>query len=95
MSVLLVEAGVEASLRSEVPAAFATLSGPGFGSSEDWAFETEPQVGSCGAFHGRRSQWPRGKMLGGSSSINGMLYIRGNRRDYDGWRDDWGLSGWG
>jgi choline dehydrogenase len=39
--------------------------------------------------------WPSGRALGGSSSINGMLYIRGNPLDYDAWRDAYGCSGWG
>ena len=44
---------------------------------------------------GRSLFWPRGRTLGGSSSINGMVYIRGNRVDYDAWRDDHGCAGWG
>lgn len=55
----------------------------------DWRFETEPEPG----LDGRRLQWPRGKVLGGSSSINGMVYIRGQREDFDHWRD-LGNSGW-
>ena len=56
----------------------------------DWAFTTEPQpeVG------GRRMFWPRGKVLGGSSSLNAMIYIRGHRSNYDGWRE-FGNPGWG
>lgn len=76
---------------SEVPATMVLLSG----SREDWLFESEPQVASCGGLRGKRSQWPRGKVLGGSSTINGMLYIRGNHRDYDHWRDEFGLDDWG
>ncbi|MGZ5165752.1 MAG: GMC family oxidoreductase N-terminal domain-containing protein, partial [Burkholderiales bacterium] len=48
----------------------------------NWKFETEPQP----QMHNRRLYLPRGKTLGGSSSINGMLYVRGNQRDYDEWR---------
>jgi choline dehydrogenase len=44
---------------------------------------------------GRRVGWPHGRTLGGSSSINGMVYIRGNPLDYDGWRDGYGCTGWG
>ena len=55
----------------------------------DWCYETEPQLN----LKGRRIPWPRGKTLGGSSSINGMVYIRGNARDYDLWAQR-GLTGW-
>ncbi len=56
----------------------------------NWAFETTPQVG----LNGRRGYQPRGKALGGSSAINAMLYVRGQREDYDAWRDA-GCEGWG
>ncbi|XP_052132831.1 glucose dehydrogenase [FAD, quinone]-like [Frankliniella occidentalis] len=95
VTVLLLEAGHQEPIRSEVPAAMLTHSGPGYGSEEDWAFETEPQSHSCGGLAANRSQWPRGKVLGGSSTINGMLYIRGHRSDYDRWRDEYGAQGWG
>ena len=55
----------------------------------NWQFETEPQENLAG----RRIPWPRGKTLGGSSSLNGMIYIRGHARDYDLWRQ-FGLAGW-
>jgi choline dehydrogenase len=54
-----------------------------------WLFETEPQP----ELGGRRLSWPRGKVLGGSSSINGLIYIRGQRQDFDWWRQ-LGNIGW-
>ena len=56
----------------------------------DWMFETTAQAG----LNGRRLAYPRGKVIGGSSAINAMIYMRGQSADYDGWRDR-GLSGWG
>jgi choline dehydrogenase-like flavoprotein len=56
----------------------------------NWMFETEPEPG----LDNRRIKQPRGKVLGGSSSINGLLYVRGQPRDYDDWRD-LGNPGWG
>src|SRR5438874_72148 len=55
-----------------------------------WQFETEPVPG----LDGRRISWPRGKVLGGSSSINGLIYIRGQKQDFDYWRQ-LGCLGWG
>ncbi|MBV9753076.1 MAG: choline dehydrogenase [Hyphomicrobiales bacterium] len=55
----------------------------------NWRFETEPDPG----MNGRRIYWPRGKTLGGSSAINGLIYIRGQREDYDGWAAA-GNPGW-
>ena len=55
----------------------------------NWLYETEEDKGSGG----RRHKWPKGKVLGGSSSINGLLYIRGQAADYDGWRQ-MGCEGW-
>jgi choline dehydrogenase len=69
-----------------VPVGYAsTLKDP----KVNWLFTTEPDPGT----HGRTHVWPRGKVLGGSSSINAMLYIRGQRADYDGWRQ-LGCEGW-
>lgn len=56
----------------------------------DWMFRTEEDPG----LNGRSLIYPRGKVLGGCSSINGMLYLRGQAADYDGWRQT-GLTGWG
>ena len=64
---------------------FKTLNNP----ITDWCYKTEPDQG----LNGRAIDWPRGKTLGGSSSINGLLYIRGQREDYDHWRQ-LGNAGW-
>ncbi|MCB8971497.1 MAG: GMC family oxidoreductase N-terminal domain-containing protein [Solirubrobacterales bacterium] len=86
--VLLVEAGgSDRSPKVKIPAAFAQL----FRTNVDWDYSYGPEPG-C---DGRELFVPRGKMLGGSSSMNAMLYVRGHRDDYDGWRDDHGCEGWG
>ena len=86
--VLLLEAGPpDDADEIHIPAALNLL----FQSTYDWDFRTTPQERA-----GDRSiYWPRGRTLGGSSSINAMIYIRGNRLDYDGWRDEYGCTGWG
>jgi choline dehydrogenase len=84
--VLLLEAGPEDTAEAiGVPALFSSL----FGSEIDWNYQLEPQRHYQGW-----SRYPRGKTLGGSSSINAMVYIRGDRADFDGWRDR-GCLGWG
>ena len=86
--VLLVEAG---SARRSIFISMPTANGFIFGKpAYDWAYRTEPQA----EMFGRQVYWPRGRRLGGSSTINGMVYIRGNPADYDGWRQC-GLDGWG
>jgi choline dehydrogenase len=55
----------------------------------DWCYQTEPDIGIAG----RSLQWPRGKVLGGSSSLNGLLYVRGQPQDYDHWAE-LGNRGW-
>ena len=81
-TVLLMEAGPPDRKREiHIPAAFSKL----FKSEVDWNFSTEPQE----HLNGRRLYWPRGKTLGGSSSINAMIYMRGARADYDGWPEGW------
>ncbi|MGZ5827254.1 MAG: GMC family oxidoreductase [Xanthobacteraceae bacterium] len=56
----------------------------------DWMFKTEPEAG----LNGRSLAYPRGKVIGGSSAINAMIYMRGQAADYDHWRQ-LGLTGWG
>ncbi len=56
----------------------------------DWMYQTEPSEG----LNGRRLRYPRGKVLGGCSSINGMIYMRGQSRDYDRWAEITGDDGW-
>jgi choline dehydrogenase len=56
----------------------------------DWLYNTEPDAG----LNGRKLRYPRGKTLGGCSSINGMIYMRGQSRDYDGWAQTTGDMGW-
>ena len=86
--VLLLEAGPpDTADEIHIPAAAYLL----FKSAYDWAYQTTPQDRAGG----RSVYWPRGKVLGGSSSINAMIYIRGSRYDYDTWRDDYGCEGWG
>jgi choline dehydrogenase len=60
------------------------------GTDKDWQFVTEPDP----SLNGRRGYWISGRLLGGGSSVNGMIYIRGDRTDYDDWADDLGCEGW-
>ncbi|MFY0408527.1 GMC family oxidoreductase [Solicola sp. PLA-1-18] len=86
--VLLLEAGpMDDADEIKIPAAFSSL----FKTRWDWKYETTPQK----QLAGRRAYWPRMKALGGCSSMNAMIYIRGNAADYDGWRDAHGATGWG
>jgi choline dehydrogenase len=88
VKVLLIEAGGrDADDLIHMPAGFASLQR----SRHDWDLSShhEPNVDR------RRIYLPRGRVLGGSSSINAMVYIRGNRLDYDEWRDAYGCAGWG
>jgi choline dehydrogenase len=86
--VLLLEAGPpDDADEIHIPAAVNLL----WKTQYDWDYTTVPQDRAGG----RGIYWPRGKTLGGSSSINAMIYIRGNRYDYDTWRDEYGCSGWG
>jgi len=86
--VLLLEAGPpDDADEIHIPAALNLL----FKSTYDWDYTTVPQQRAAD----RSIYWPRGRTLGGSSSINAMIYIRGSRYDYDTWRDEYGCEGWG
>ncbi|MDP5171800.1 MAG: GMC family oxidoreductase N-terminal domain-containing protein [Bacteroidia bacterium] len=86
LSVLLIEAGPEDKKREiHIPAAFSEL----FKTDVDWAYESVSQPDAAG----RKLFLPRGKVMGGCSSINAMIYIRGHRLDYDHWADE-GNQGW-
>ncbi|CAG9791389.1 unnamed protein product [Diatraea saccharalis] len=88
-NILLLEAGQDENVLSEVPVLFPVLQT----SSIDWQFVTEPSDAYCLSMVERSCKWPRGKVLGGSSVLNAMLYIRGNKRDYDNWAK-MGNTGW-
>ncbi|MCO6006204.1 GMC family oxidoreductase N-terminal domain-containing protein [Actinoallomurus purpureus] len=86
--VLLLEAGPpDDAPEIHIPAGISAL----FKSQYDWDYTTTPQPGAGD----RTVYWPRGRTLGGSSSTNAMIYIRGHRHDFDTWRDEYGCKGWG
>src|SRR4051812_24972226 len=85
--VALIEAGpADRNVLIHCPAGIAVLAKNG---QANWAFETVPQPG----LNGRRGYQPRGKVLGGSSSVNAMVYARGQHADYDEWAAE-GNEGW-
>ncbi len=87
VQVALLEAGpADRSVLIHCPAGLALLARNG---QANWGFQTTPQTG----FNGRRGYQPRGKVLGGSSSVNAMIYTRGHRQDYDDWAAA-GNPGW-
>ncbi|XP_031363941.1 glucose dehydrogenase [FAD, quinone] isoform X2 [Apis dorsata] len=89
-NVLLLEAGPDENEVTDVPslAAYLQLT------KIDWKYKTEPTGKACLAMKDGRCNWPRGKVLGGSSVLNYMLYVRGNKHDYDHW-ESMGNPGWG
>lgn len=86
-NVLLLEAGgADRSFWIRVPVGYGrTFNDPRF----NWMYETEPDSG----LNGVRSYWPRGKVVGGSGSINAMVYVRGQPKDYEDWGSN-GVTGW-
>lgn len=90
VSVLVLEAGKTPPLLSEVP----QLNTAFFDSDIDWAYRTVPQKYTARAMNNRQVLWPSGKAIGGSSILNAMVCIRGNRCNYDEWERR-GSKGWG
>ncbi|XP_043591389.1 glucose dehydrogenase [FAD, quinone]-like [Bombus pyrosoma] len=88
-NVLLLEAGADGSAIYDVP----TLADNLQRSEIDWNYTTETNENYCLAMEGGQCRWPRGKVLGGSSGINYMLYVRGAKKDYDIWEQQ-GNPGW-
>ncbi|XP_001602085.1 glucose dehydrogenase [FAD, quinone] [Nasonia vitripennis] len=89
-SVLLLEAGGHETEITDVPILSLYL----HKSKLDWKYRAQPQDSACQAMVDKRCCWTRGKVIGGSSVLNTMLYIRGNRRDFDQW-ESFGNPGWG
>lgn len=87
--VLVIEAGGDEPTQSGVPAWVTSYWNR---EDTDWLYSTEPQAKACLDTEGR-CYWPRAKMLGGCSVINGMMYMRGQSADYDGWAVN-GATGW-
>lgn len=88
-TVLLVEAGGEENAMTDVPLLVSYIISGGY----DWGYWTEHQEGACGAMVDRKCRWPRGKIMGGTSVINYMMYTRGVPEDYDRWARA-GNAGW-
>ncbi|XP_060069659.1 glucose dehydrogenase [FAD, quinone]-like [Ylistrum balloti] len=91
ISVLLLEAGgqPEENPLIDVPVAAVDTQE----TEQDWRYYTVPQKNACKAMNENRSYWPRGHVLGGSSALNWMVYMRGNRHDFDSWANE-GCDGW-
>ncbi|KAK7865407.1 hypothetical protein R5R35_001886 [Gryllus longicercus] len=87
--VLLMEAGGEEPVGVQVPSMVVNFQGTPL----DWQFRTQPEQYACRGMPDRRCTWVRGKVLGGSSTINGMVYLRGQPHDYDSWAAA-GNTGW-
>lgn len=88
--VLLIEAGGDEPAGAQVPSMVISYHGNEY---MDWNYKTEPEANACLGNPERRCDWTRGKVLGGCSVLNGMMYMRGTPRDYDNWAA-MGNTGW-
>ncbi|XKL64453.1 hypothetical protein PGB90_004539 [Kerria lacca] len=88
-NILLIEAGPDPPVESNIPAFWPMM----FSTKYDWRFKTEKSENACRGMVNEQCVWNKGKMLGGSSSMNAMFYVRGNPKDYDNW-EKLGNEGW-
>ncbi|KAJ8958503.1 hypothetical protein NQ318_002297, partial [Aromia moschata] len=88
-NILVIEAGMNNVIVNHFPAITTKYQG----SRMDWHYETEPQQNCCNGLKDKKLYWPAGKVLGGTSEINYMVYTRGNKDDYDLWASQ-GNPGW-
>lgn len=88
--VLLIEAGPDPPVESAIPALWPVM----LGSKYDWFYKFKSTEYACRGMRNHECTLPRGKMLGGSSALNAMFYVRGNAKDYDHW-EALGNTGWG
>ncbi|XKL64454.1 hypothetical protein PGB90_004540 [Kerria lacca] len=88
-NILLIEAGPDPPVESNIPAFWPMI----FSTKYDWRFKTEKSENACRGMVNEQCVWNKGKMLGGSSSMNAMYYVRGNPKDYNNW-EKLGNEGW-
>ncbi|RWS17073.1 glucose dehydrogenase-like [FAD: quinone] [Dinothrombium tinctorium] len=89
-SVLMLEAGAKPPVESKIPMMATTM----WKTQVDWNYTTTPQKYALKAHYRQQSNWTRGRMLGGTGSLNAMNFLRGNKKDYDAWKSVEGAKGW-
>ena len=94
-SVLLIEAGPPDTYHPISKQVIPIASSDNLKTDIDWQFYTEPNKNSCKGLIDNRSYWPRGRVCGGSSVLNAMFYVRGNKEDYNTWQNEYGCKEWG
>lgn len=88
-TVLLLEAGKHEGILNQIPMAATAFQFTGY----NWGYRVEPNKNACLGMKDQRCTWPRGKSLGGTSTLNNMIHTRGNRLDFDRWAE-MGNYGW-
>ena len=92
--VLLIEAGDKDTYHPMSNEVIPALTQENQHSSKDWDYYTVPQTKACNKMKSKQSYWPRGKVCGGSSILNYMMWVRGHPEDYNEWADVYGCKGW-